>query len=85
MSRTVLALAAIAGFAVGAALVSPGSAEAHPRHLHFFGGKSLEYYGSHGHYRVCRNVVVEYIPYRRHHKTKYWPVYGKRCCWLNTR
>lgn len=84
MSRTLLALSAIAGFAVGAVLMSQGSAEAHPRPLHFFGGKSVAYYGSHGNYRVCRNVIVEYIPYWRHHKTKYWPVYGKRCGWLRT-
>lgn len=85
MSRTVLAFAAIACLAVGAVLISQGSAAAHPRELHFFGAKSVEYYGSHGHYRVCRNAIVDYIPYSRHHKAKYWPVYGKRCCWLNTR
>lgn len=82
MSRIVLVLSAIAGLVLGAALIGGQSAEAHPRHLHFFGGKSVEYYGGHGHYRVCRNVIVEYIPYWRHHKTKYWPVYGKRCHWL---
>jgi hypothetical protein len=85
MSRTMLALSAIAGLVLGAALIGGQSAEAHPRHLHFFGGKSLEYYGSHGHYRVCRNRIVEYIPYRWHHKKGYWPVYGKQCCWVQTR
>jgi hypothetical protein len=84
MSRTFLSLSALVGFAIAATLASGGAADAHARKLHFFGTKSVEYYGSHGNYRVCKNIIVDYIPYWRRHKTKYWPVYGKRCRWLRT-